>query len=200
MLDLGSASFIMSPAAAKAFAIPVIKRTEQVTLNNVTGQKIPTDRLFTLPLSLLFWNHRSFNEDDHAFKVMKTYGDYDALIPGWYLDKHKARGTTMCHLHFAPCSLQCYGLGKIHPEYSMTYDKRVSLNKKAIHIGAIIMSNSTEAQKLPTHYHSFALQSIPKESEKLPDNQWYDHWIGLIGAKNKLRMGPVHQLSQEEEK
>lgn len=54
MLDLGSASFIMSPAAAKAFAIPVIKRTEQVTLNNVTGQKIPTDRLFTLPLSLLF--------------------------------------------------------------------------------------------------------------------------------------------------
>jgi len=40
----------------------------------------------------------------------------------------------------------------------------------------------------------------PKESEKLPDNEGWDNRIELLGPDNKLRMGPIYQLSQEEEK
>jgi hypothetical protein len=82
-----------------------------------------TENMFTIPLGLSFGNHRSYDEEDHVFEVMKTAGDYDALIPAWYLQKHKARGTTTSHLHFPHCSSECYGHGKIHPEYSITYDK-----------------------------------------------------------------------------
>jgi transposase InsO family protein len=156
--------------------------------------------LFTIPLGVSFGNHRSYDIEDHAFEVIKTTGDYDALIPAWYLEKHKARGTTTSHLHFPECPQKCYNHGKIHPEYSISYDKKVALNDKAIHIGAIVMSNPSIASKLPTCCHKFLLLFDPKESEKLPDNKGCDHRIELLGPDDKLRMGPIYQLSLEEEK
>jgi hypothetical protein len=62
------------------------------------------------------------------------------------------------------------------------------------------MSNRAIAQTLPVHYHKFLLLFDPKDSEKLPDNQGCDHRIKLLGPENKLRMGPMYQLSQEREK
>ena len=134
MLDLGSTSFVISPEAAKAFKIPVVRRIKKVISKDGTGQEIKTERLFTIPLGLSFGNHCSCDEKDHAFEGIKTSADYDCLIPAWYLEKHKARGTTTSHLHFPHCTRDCYGHGKLHPEYSITYDKRVALNKDAIHI------------------------------------------------------------------
>jgi len=200
MLDLGSTFFVMSPEAAKAFSIPVVKRSRPIKSGDVSGNNLETEILFTVPLEVLFGNHRSYNEEDHAFEVVKTSQDYDTLIPAWYLEKHKAHGTTTSHLHFPHCQSECYNHGKIHLEYSITYDKRIALHDKAIHIGAIVMSNPSIAKKLPTHYHKFLLLVDPKESEKLPDNKGCDHRIELLEPEDKLRMGPLHQLSQQEEK
>jgi len=200
MLDLGSTSFVISPEAAKAFVIPVIPRPRPVKTGDVSGSQIKTEDLFTVPLGVSFGNHRSFNEEDHAFEVIKTTGDYDALVPAWYLEKHKARGITTSHLHFPHCKQSCYNHGKIHPEYSITYDRRIALDNAAIHIGAIVMANPSVAQKLPAHYHKYLLLFDPKEAEKLPDNKGCDHRIELLGAEDKLRMGPIYQLSLEEEK
>jgi hypothetical protein len=192
MLDLGSTSFVILPEAAKVFSIPVVKWIKPVTSRDVTGRRIQTKRLFPLPLGFSFANHLSFNEADPTFELMETSGDYDALIPAWYSEKHKARGTTTNHLHFPHCGQNHYGHGKIHPEYSITYDNRVSLNHKAIHIGAIGMSNPSVAQQLPSHYHTFLLLFNPKESEKLPDNTGCDHQIEFIESEDKLRMGPIY--------
>jgi len=57
--------------------------------------------LFTIPLGLSFRNYHLFDKQDHAFEVIKTSGDYDALIPAWYLEKHKARGTTTSHFYIS---------------------------------------------------------------------------------------------------
>jgi hypothetical protein len=186
MQDLGSTLFVISPEAAKAFSIPVIKRPRPVRARDVSGSKFRTENLFTIPLGISFGNHRSYDVEDHAVEVIKTTGDYHALIPAWYLEKHKARGTTTRHLHFPECPQGCYNHGKIHPEYSITYNKRVSLNDKAIHIGAIVMSNPSIASKLPSHYHKFLLLFDPKEAEKLPDNKGCDHRIELLGPDDKL--------------
>jgi len=200
MLDLGSTSFVISPEATKAFKIPVIKRTKRVKSKDVTGREIKTEGLFTIPLGLSFGNHRSYDEKDHAFEVIKTSEDYDCLIPAWYLEKHKARGTTSSHLHFPHCTGECYGHGKLHPEYSITYDKRVALNKDAVHIGALAQSSSSMLEKLPKCYHKYLLLFDPEHAEKLPDSRGCDHRIELITSEDKLRMGPIYQLSQEEEK
>jgi len=66
-------------------------------------------------------------------------------------------------------------------------------------IGAIVMSNPSIAQKLPEHYHKFRVLFDPKEAEKLPDNKGCDHRIEILGTEEKLRMGPIYQLSLEEE-
>jgi hypothetical protein len=51
----------------------------------------------------------------------------------------------------------------------------IALNDKAIHIGAVVMSNPSIACNLPSHYHKFLLLFDAKESEKLPDNTGCDH-------------------------
>jgi hypothetical protein len=97
MLDLGSTSFVISPEAAKAFKIPVVKRNIPTRTSDVGGIKFKTEGLYTIPLGLSFGNHRTFDEKDHAFEVMNTSSQYDALILAWYLEKHKAECTTAGH-------------------------------------------------------------------------------------------------------
>jgi hypothetical protein len=193
MLDLRSTSFVVSPEAAKAVSIPVVKRLQPIMSGDVSGSNLKTANLFTVPFGISFGNHRSCIEEDHAFEVIKTSGDYDALIPAWYLEKHKARGTTTSHLHFLHCQPECYNHGKTHPEYLITYGKRVALNDKAIHIGAIVMSNRSIAQKLLSHYDKLLPLFDPKESKKLLDNKGCDHRIELLGPDDNLQMGPIYQ-------
>lgn len=78
---------------------------------------------------------------------MKTSSDYDALLPAWYLKKHKAQGITKGHFTFPLCSTARIGHGKIHPEYSITYNKRVALRPDAIHFGAVLFDNPDSLQK-----------------------------------------------------
>jgi len=107
MLDLGSTSFVISPEAARAFLIPVVSRPKPAKAGDVSGSQLTTEGLFTVPLGVSFGNHRSFDDNDHAFEVIKTAADYDALIPAWYLEKHKARAITTSHLHFPHCPQTC---------------------------------------------------------------------------------------------
>jgi hypothetical protein len=62
------------------------------------------------------------------------------------------------------------------------------------------MSNPSIPQKLPSHYHKFLPLFDPKESEKLLDDKGCDQQIELLGPYDKLRMGSIYLLSQEEEK
>jgi len=177
----------------------VVKRVIPARASDVGGTKITTEGLFTVPLRLSFSNHRTLDETDHAFKVIKTSSEYDALIPAWCLNKHKAQGITEGKLHFPLCPDTSFGYGKIHPEYSITYDKRVALRPDAIHIGAVLFDNPDVLTKLPPQYHKWLLLFDPKESEKLPDNKGCDHRIELKTAEVNLRMGPIYQLTLEEE-
>jgi len=103
MLGLGSTSLVISPEAAKAYRIPVVKRVIPAMASDVGGRDIITEGLFKVPLGLSFGNHRTLDEKDHAFEVMVTSSAYDALISVWYLHKHKARGITEVRLHFPLC-------------------------------------------------------------------------------------------------
>jgi hypothetical protein len=58
MLDLGSTTFVISPEAAKAFSIPVIKRIKAVNGGDVSGSCLKTEGLFTIPLGFSNGNHR----------------------------------------------------------------------------------------------------------------------------------------------
>jgi len=76
----------------------------------------------------------------------------------------------------------------------------VALSKDAIHIGSLVQSSPSMLEKLPEVYHMYLLLFYPKHAEKLSDDQGCDHKIELITLEDKLRVGPIYQLSQEEEK
>jgi len=200
MLDLGSTSFVLSPEATKAFKIPVIKRKIPGKASDVGGRKIPTEGLFTVPIGLSFGNDRTFDKKDHAFEVMKTTGDYDALIPAWYLNQHQVSGITTGHLHFPSCGLECFGHGLLHPEYEITYDEKEALKPDAINIGAVVFNSPSLLEQLPKHYHKWLLLFDSKEAERVQSNEGCDHQIELKVPEEHLRLGPIYQLSQEEEK
>jgi len=179
MLDFGSTSFVFSPQAAKAFSIPVIKRSSPIMTGDLSGNNLRTENMLTLPLEVSFGNHWSSDEVDHAFEVEKTSGEYDAQIPACYFETHKSRGTMTSHVHFPHCEESCCNHGKIHPEYSITYNERIVLSDKAIHIGSVVANNPTIALQLPSCYHEFLLLLDPKEEQKWPDNKRCDHQIEL---------------------
>jgi len=103
-------------------------------------------------------------------------------------------------LHFPLCPDTCFGHGKIHSEYSITYDKRVALRPDATHIGAVLFNSPEVLEKLPPQYHKWLLLFNPMESQKLPYNKGCDHRIELKTAEENLRMGPIYQLTLVEER
>jgi len=58
----------------------------------------------------------------------------------------------------------------MHPEYSITYDERVALDKDAIHIGALVQNSPSMLEKLPKSYLKYLLLFDSEQAEKLPDN------------------------------
>jgi len=65
MLDLGSTSFVISPQAAKAYKIPVVKREIPARASDVGGSRNITEGLFTTPVGLSFGNHTILDDKDH---------------------------------------------------------------------------------------------------------------------------------------
>jgi hypothetical protein len=127
--------------------------------------------------------------------------DYDVLIPAWYLEQHKAQGTMYEHLHFTECGSKCYGHGKKHPEWDITYNEKVIWRSDAINIGAIAFNATKQlAEKLPPQYHKWLLLFDHQESEKLPRHGPYDHEINLKTPDDQVKVGPIYRLSQEEER
>jgi hypothetical protein len=181
------------------FKIAVVKRNIPKRSSYVGGRKINTEGLTTVHLGLSFGNHRSYDINDHAFEVMKMSDQYDALLPAWYLNKQKAEGTAMGNLHFPHCEHSCFAHDELRPDYEITYDKRVAIRKDPINIGTIISKNLDIAKTLLAHYHKWILIFDPEEAEKLPNNKGCDHQIELLTPESLLKLGPIYELSLEEE-
>jgi hypothetical protein len=58
MLDLGSTLFVISPEVAKAFSVTVVKREKPIKSNDVSGNNLKTEGLFTVLLAISFGKHR----------------------------------------------------------------------------------------------------------------------------------------------
>jgi transposase InsO family protein len=197
MLDLGSTSFTISPQCVKAFKVPVVRRKNSIKAKDFGGNSVKLPGMYTIPLSLAFGNHRSLE----TFEVVPMQQEYDVLIPAWYLEKHKAKGTTYGHLHFTECGSKCYGHGKKNPDWDITYDERIVFSNQAINIGSIIFNATKElSEKLPRQYHKWLLLFDPQESEKLPKHGPHDHEINLKTPDDQVKVGPIYQLSREEER
>jgi hypothetical protein len=56
------------------------------------------------------------------------------------------------------------------------------------------------AEKIPPQYHKWLLLCDPQECKKLPNHGSHDHEIKLKTTDNQVIVGPIYQLSREEER
>lgn len=115
-------------------------------------------------MGLSIRNHRSYDENTHAFEVLLTSSEYDCLITAEYVEEYKPRGTMTSHLDCPHCDRKCYGHGKIHPEYSITHDGRVALNKDAIHSGSSLQQTPSMLDRLTKQYQKLLLLFNPEHA------------------------------------
>jgi len=69
-----------------------------------------------------------------------------------------------------------------------------------INIRAIVCNNPSIAEELRSNYHKYLLVFDREHSARSAENTGCNHTIELIDAKDTLRMGPIYQLSQDDEK
>lgn len=200
MLDLGHTSLIISPETAWALQIPVVKRLWPGNAADIGGRRIHTEGFLTLPVCISIEIHRTLDEYDHVFEVMKSSSSYDGSIPAWYLDEHKDQWITRGHLHFPYYFEQRFSGRMIHPEYDVTYDEWMPWRPDAIYIGGVIFSIPSILPQLAEHEHKWLLLYNPKESEMLPDLRASDHHTELKTVEENLTMGHVHLWTKKEEK
>ena len=88
----------------------------------------------------------------------------------------------------------------IHPDYSITYENKVSLKSDAINIGSLIRNIPSMKNTLQVHYRRYLFSFDPELAEQLTDIRGCNHRIEVTTSKDKPHMGRIYESSQEEEK
>ena len=86
LLDTGSTVPLLSLSMVEQYQIPIAERETKRMMQDYAGQEVPgAGEFFTSPLLLQHRHHFS----RLSFEVAPLAGDYDIIIPRWWLAKHK---------------------------------------------------------------------------------------------------------------
>ena len=86
LLDTGSTVPILSLSLVKKYQVPIAERATKRTIQDYAGQEVSgAGEYFTSPLLLQHRQHFT----RVSFEVAPLAGDYDVIIPRWWLTKHK---------------------------------------------------------------------------------------------------------------
>ena len=105
LLDTGSTVPLLSLSMVEHHQIPIAKRETKRTIQDYAGQEVPgAGEFFTSPLLL---QHRHYFSR-LSFKVAFLAGDYDIIIPRWWLTKYKCDLlASNGHIKFTSAECRC---------------------------------------------------------------------------------------------
>ena len=86
LLDTGSTVPLLSLAWVASTSIQVVKRATTKRIENFAGKAVPgAGKYYTSPLLLQHCKHYT----RETFEVAPLAGDYDAILPAWWMAKHR---------------------------------------------------------------------------------------------------------------
>ena len=86
LLDTGSTVPLLSLGIIGKHHIPIAERPMKRTIQDYAGREVPrAGEFFTSPLLLQYQHHYM----RVSFEVALLAGDYDIILPHWWLAKHK---------------------------------------------------------------------------------------------------------------
>ena len=201
LLDTGSTVPLQSLSMVEQHQIPIAERETKRTIQDYAGQEVPgAGEFFTSPLLLQHRHHYS----RLSFEVAPLAGDYDIIIPRWWLAKHKCDLlASNGHIKFTSgeCQRKCTK-ERYDTAFSLEWDPSVPENPKAGILGIVAVAPSSEdlkaaINKVPEAYSEFIPIMTAEMAVVLPEHSVYDHAIDLKEGTTPP-WGPIYPLNEVE--
>ena len=201
LLDTGSTVPLLSLSMVEQHQISLAERETNRTIQDYTGQEVPgAGEFFTSPLLLQHRHHYS----RLSFEVAPLAGDYDIIIPRWWLAKHKCdllASNGRIRFTSGECQRKCTK-ERNDTAFSLERDPSVLENPEAGILGMVAAAPSSEdlkaaINKVPEAYSEFIPIMTAEMAEVLPEHSEYDHAIDLKEGTTPP-WGPINPLNEVE--
>ena len=201
LLDTGSTVPRLSLSLVEQKQITVAERESRRTIQDYAGQEVEgAGELFTSPLLLQHRHHYS----RISFEVAPLAGDYDIIIPRWWLAKHKCdllESNRRIKFTSGECQQKCTK-ERNNSGFSLEWDNSVLNNPEAGILGMVAaapLNDDLKAAigKVPEAYSEFIPIMTAEMAEVLPEHSTYDHAIDLKEGTTPP-WGPIYPLNETE--
>ena len=172
LLDTGSTVPLLSRKFAKNKQIPVAERPSIRPIQDYAGQKVEgAGQFYTAPLILQHRHHIS----RVSFEVAPLASDYNAILPCWWLAKHKCdllASDGRIKFTSADCQRRC-------TEENQKQFPLTSTQNGKLQTSATARKEELQAaiDRVPLYYSEFIPIMTTEASLELPQQSAYDHAI-----------------------
>ena len=201
LLDTGSTVPLLSLSMVERHQIPIAERETKRTIQDYAGQEVPeAGEFFASPLLLQHRHHFS----RLSFEVAPLSGDYDIIIPCWWLAKHKCDllgSNGRIKFTSGECQRKCTK-ERNDTKFSLEWDASIVNNPRAGILGMVAAAPSDDdlkaaIDKVPEAYSEFIPIMTAKMAKVLPEHTAYDHAIDLKEGTTQP-WGPIYPLNETE--
>ena len=183
LLDTGSTVPLLSLDFVEKHQTPIAKRPTKRTIQDYAGREVPgVGEFFTSPLLLQHRHHYT----RESFEVAPQAGDYNIVLPRWWLAKHKCDLlASNGRIKFTSRECQCKCTKKRNDTgFSLECDSSIINNPNAGIIGMVAAAPSDDdlkeaINKVPEAYIEFIPIMTAEMAAILPEHSVYDHAIDL---------------------
>ena len=134
LLDTGSTVPLLSLAWVASTSIQVVKRATTKRIENFAGDAVPgAGEYYTSPLLLQHRKHYT----REMFEVAPLAGDYDAILPAWWMAKHRPEDIHQGRLTFTSPHCRKHCTKSSCSEFSLEWDEDVLTHPDASVLGVV---------------------------------------------------------------
>ena len=139
LLDFGSTIPLLSLKLAESLSIPLAGRVQARRVDNFTSKVPEAGKYYSYPLTLQCKSHYSIE----SFEVAPLSGDYNAILPRWWIKKHKPRyqenqGTYRIFFSEKQCKIHC--TKNAYADFSLEWNDLVLTDPSAGIFGIVCAS------------------------------------------------------------
>ncbi len=208
LLDSGSTIPLLSRTWAELLPVPIAGRSEAQRVNDFAGEAVEgAGKYYTFPMTLQCRKHYSIE----SFEIAPLAGEYDAILPDWWREKHKVKYSrdpklkstkARCKASFPSEYCRKHCTQDACSEFSLEWDETVLTDTNAGILGMVCAApNEKELQeaiaRVPEIFRGYTTIMTAEAAMVLPRHGPYDHAIDLKeGAIPPW--GPIYALNDTE--
>ena len=199
--NTGSTVPILSLGFVEKHQVPIAERATKRTIQDYAGQEVSgAGEYFTTPLLLQHRQHFT----QVSFEVTPLAGDYDIILPCWWLAKYKCdllASNGRIKFTSGVCQRKCT-MERNNTSFSLEWDSSIINNPNAGILGMVAAAPSDDnlkaaIDKVPEVYSEFIPIMTAEMAAVLPEHSVYDHTIDLKEEQTPP-WGPIYPLNETE--